>query len=171
MNQVRAHTIVSKKNLLKDILHTIVRYGKTQLLLAILITIVIWIVLSLLGIRFALFLAVLSGALGVVPVIGMAIASLIVGLVAIVDGARFLPNVSVVFEGLVIFVLYGLLNFVIDYFLSPYLTGKITNIHPIILIVSVMVSTMLFGLPGAILVTPILLVIKTILDQYQKKGS
>lgn len=170
MKTARKHTVVSNKSLLAKILLTLVRYGKTQLLLVVLITAISWVVLALLGVRFALLLAVLTGALAVVPFFGMLVSTFIVSLVAIFDGAMFLPNVSPIFEGIVLLVVYGLFNFVIDYFLSPYLTGKITNIHPIILIVSVMLGTMLFGLLGAVFVVPALLVVKTVLEYYRKKG-
>lgn len=170
MNPVRKHTVVPNKSLLSEILFTLVRYGKSQLLLVILITAISWAVLSLLGVRFALLLAVMTGALAVVPFFGMPLTTLIVSLVAIFDGTIFLQNVSPIFEGVVLFVVYGLLNIVIDYVLSPYLTGKITNIHPIILIISVIVATTLFGLLGAVFVVPGLLVVKTILDHYRKKG-
>lgn len=161
--------VVSNKSLLAEIFLTLIRFGKTQLLLVILITAISWVVLTLLGVRFALLLAVLTGALAVVPIFGMPLSTLIVSLVAIFDGAIFLQNVSPIFEGIVLLVVYGLFNFVIDYFLSPYLTGKITNIHPIILIVSVMLGTMLFGLLGAVFVVPVLLVVKTTLDHVLKK--
>lgn len=168
MKQHKTHREISQNTVLDDILHTLVKYGKTQLLLVFLITVVTWIVLSLLGIRYSFLLAVLTGALSVVPVVGMLIASCIASLVAIVDGIRFLEHIPVFVEGLVVFAIYGLLNFSTDYFLSPYLIGSTTNIHPLMLLIGVIIATALFGLPGAILVTPILLVSKTILDHYRQ---
>lgn len=165
MKQKRSTTPIIQHQLLNDILLTLIRYSKSQLLIAAFVSVVTWGILILFGVRYAVILSVLTGALSVVPVFGMLIASSVASLVAVFDGVRFLPTVPSFVEGLVIFGVYGMINFFVDYFASPYIFGRVVQVHPLILLLGIAVATALFGIPGAILSTPIILVIKTVLDR------
>jgi predicted PurR-regulated permease PerM len=90
--------------------------------------------------------------------------------VAIFDNAKFLPNLPAFFEGLTIFIIYILINQLTDYLLAPFLLGKTTGTHPLLTIATVLVATALFGLPGAILAVPALLIVVTVY-KYQENTS
>lgn len=168
MKKVTKHKALTKSQTLSQkIVHALILYTKTQLLLAILISTASWILLSLLGVRFALLLAILTGVLSVIPVFGNAISAIAVALVATFDGARFLPNLPEILEGVSVLIIYGVLNISIDYFLSPYLTGKLTKVHPLLLLLAVIAGTIFFGIPGALFAVPVVLVVKTVLNHYK----
>ena len=56
----------------------LVTYAKTQLLLIAVVTLVSWMILSTLGVQFALLLALMTGAASVIPILGMLAAGIIV---------------------------------------------------------------------------------------------
>lgn len=157
---------VISKTLIEKILGSLGNYVKSQFILTILIVMVSWITLSYLNIRFPFLLAMFTGAASVVPVLGITLAAVVVALVAIFDGIRFLPNVPPLVEGLVMMLIYGALNIAVDYFLSPYLTGKIVKISPFVLLFGVIIGTATLGVLGALLAVPAILVGKTVIDHY-----
>ncbi len=168
MKKPRKHV---KKSLSQKIMDVLVTYAKTQLLLIAVVTLVSLMILSKLGVQFALLLALMTGAASVIPILGMLTAGIIVSLVAIFDASRFLPAIPGVFEGLVILVIYALMNAAIDYFLSPYLIGKSTKVNPLLLLVLVLIGTSVFGMWGALLTIPATLVVKTVGEHYGESGT
>jgi predicted PurR-regulated permease PerM len=139
-------------------------YAKAQLLVAAAVTLILYIILSLLDVSFPLLLSFFSGAVSVIPVFGLWIAAIVAGMVATFDNIRFIPNLPEIFEGIAIFLIYLTLNFFLDFLLAPYLVGKTVKIPPLVILISVILGTAAFGIPGAIMAVPIVLVIKTVLD-------
>ncbi|HLD25392.1 MAG TPA: AI-2E family transporter [Patescibacteria group bacterium] len=147
----------------------LVTYAKTLLLLMLIVTILSWFILSQLRVQFALPLALITGSASIVPVIGITVAAVIASIVAIFDGARFLPTTPVIVDGLAVIIAYGVLNVVVDYLLAPRLIGTSTGIHPVTLLVLVILGTASFGIMGALLTVPVVLVIKTVNEHYKTK--
>lgn len=156
-----------KLSLGQEITKTLVNYLKTQFVLILIVTFLVWIILFLLKVKFALLIAFGAGALSIIPTFGMITAAFVAGLVAILDNSVFLPNSSVYLEGLVVLLIFFILNQIIDFFLSPLFLGKTNNINPFLLFLVVFTGTISFGIAGAILSVPILLVSITILKYYQ----
>jgi len=140
----------------------LITYFKTQFLLILIVSLVIWGILTSLNVPFSLLLAILTGVFSTIPLFGLLVMAFVVSLVAIFDKVVFLTGFHPIFEGLVVLVIYILLNQLIDWVLSPYLISKTTKINPFLLIFSVLLGTVSFGLLGAFLSVPIVLVLKTI---------
>jgi predicted PurR-regulated permease PerM len=151
-----------KEDLPKQISNVLVSYFKTQFLLILLVTLLSWVILSALNVRFALLLALITGLSSLVPFWGTTITAGIASLVAIFDNTRFLPNLHVIIEGLVVLSIYILLNLFVDYFLFPYMNAKALQIHPLLLLLIIILATGAFGIIGAFLAVPVILVVKTI---------
>lgn len=164
-------TVIVKKSLGEKIIEILQAYIKTQLIVVALVSIVSWILLSLLHIPYAWLLAFFTGALSVIPVLGMITAAIITSFVSVFDGVRFLPNLPEIFEGVTVLILFGLLNFGIDFFLAPFIVGKYTKIHPLLLVLFIVVGTVTFGFFGALLAVPAFLVAKTVFDHLQETKS
>jgi predicted PurR-regulated permease PerM len=158
---------IQKLSLGQEIVKTLVKYLKTQFVLVLIVTLLIWVILYLLKVKFALLIAFGTGALSVIPTFGMTLAALIAGLVAIIDNSVFLPNSSAYLEGLVVLIIFFILNKIVDFFLAPLFLGKTNNVNPFLLFLVVIVGTLSFGVIGAILSVPLLLVIITIKKYYQ----
>lgn len=159
--------IVLKKSLGEKIGETLRAYARTQLLLVVVVTVIVGIVLSFLGIKYSLLLAFLTGALSTIPVLGIITAALLASVIATFDNMRFFPNLPEVVEGLVVVGIYALLNFLTDTFLSPYLTSKITDVHPLVIFISVIIGSALFGIVGAFLAVPVLLILVTVRKHFE----
>ncbi len=149
----------------------LIGYLTSQFILMSATTLIVWGILVLLKVKFAVILAVLTGIFSLVPNYGIVIASLIVGLVAIFDKVRFLPNTPAFVEGLVLILILLVVNKLTDLIMSPIIVGKIGKTNPLILLIIVLLGTILFGVVGAILATPVFLVIKTVWEDLRSRGG
>lgn len=159
---MKQKTKISQKSLTTKIIDALILYLQTQFLVMAVVTLLSWFILHYLGVPLAILLAVMTGALSSIPVLGILTASILASLVVIFDNARFLPNAPEILEGIIVLVVYGILNVGIDWLLAPYVTGKMVKIHPLIILISVILGSAFFGIVGAMLAVPVLLVVKTI---------
>lgn len=152
-----------------EIKTVLINYLKTQFVLMLIVTALVWGVLSLIGVKYAAILAFGTGALSAAPFFGMTIASIIAGLVAIFDRTVFLPGSPTYVEGLVILLVFFVLNLFVDFLLTPLFLGRTNKINPVILVLVVFLGTAFFGVAGAFLAIPTLLVIKTAWKYFKNK--
>lgn len=157
------------RGLSQKIFGTLVGYIRTQCIVMVAVSAVTWVILAVLGVRFALLLAITTGALAAVPVLGMITSAVIAAVVATFDDLRFLPGAPEAVEGIVVVAMYVLLNMLVDLFLAPYLTGKMVRIHPALLFFSVLIGSAAFGIPGALFAVPVLLIGKTVREHFNSK--
>ncbi|MEK4031852.1 AI-2E family transporter [Methylocystis sp. IM3] len=107
-----------------------------------------------LGLKHAFFLALLTGFLEMVPVLGPGASALIGGLVAIQNATGLGPVVA--------YALYVIfLRLTIDQLLGPLVLGAAATLSPVVIIFCFLVGGTLFGVPGIILAAPVALTIKT----------
>ncbi|MGJ0506287.1 MAG: AI-2E family transporter [Methylocystis sp.] len=107
-----------------------------------------------LGLKHAFFLALLTGLLEMIPVIGPGSSALIGGLVAIHNAAGILPVIS--YAAYVI-----VLRLSIDQILGPLVLGKAAALSPVTIIFCFLLGGALFGIAGVILAVPVAIAIKT----------
>jgi predicted PurR-regulated permease PerM len=109
-----------------------------------------------LGIEHALFLALLTGILEMLPVIGPAAAAVIAGLVAIRQATGI--------GAIAAYAVYATaLRLSIDQLLGPLVLGQAARLHPTLVIFCFLAGGLLFGIPGVIMSVPIALAIKVTL--------
>ena len=156
-------------SLISKIKVVLINYFKTQFILMLIVTVLVWGVLSLLNVKYSVILAFGTGALSAVPVFGITIASIIVSLIVIFDQVVFLPSLPAFVEGLVILLIFFILNKLVDFLLTPIILGKTNEINPTILILMVSLGSILFGVAGAFFTIPVLLIIKTIWKNFRNK--
>lgn len=161
--------VTASPSLGQKIKKVLINYLLTQLVLMIIVSLAIFGILTLLNVKYAVLLAILTGVLSVIPNYGMIVSSFIVALVAIFDNAVFLPNLPPFVEGLAVILILVILNKLSDTFLAPILLSKQNKINPLLIFFTVILGTLFFGVIGAVLAVPILLVIKTVLDHYNIK--
>jgi predicted PurR-regulated permease PerM len=129
------------------------RWIRGQLLLGAVIfvaTLVGLLVLSAIGFRefadFAVLLALVAGVLELVPIIGPIIAAV----PAVLIGASVSPAAA-----LAAVALYTVVQQLENHLLVPKVMGDAVDLHPALVIFSLIVGASLFGLWGAILATPV----------------
>lgn len=104
----------------------------------------------------AIFLALLTGILEMIPVIGPFAAAVIAGLVAV----RQATGIGAILG----YALYAtLLRLSIDQVFGPLVLGSAARVHPIVVIFGFLVGAYLFGIIGVVLALPIAIAVKTIL--------
>jgi predicted PurR-regulated permease PerM len=110
----------------------------------------------ILGLHHAVFLALLTGLLEMIPVVGPGTSAVIAGLVAI-EHAKGIG-------GIIAYVIYATaLRISIDQILGPMILGQAARIHPTLVIFCFLSGAILFGIPGVILAVPVALTIKVVL--------
>ncbi len=112
-----------------------------------------WVIMVLLGLPFALPLAVLALFAGFIPYIGGFIATFLAFLVAVAVGDS---------TTIVIMAIYTLVfNIVQGNFVTPLVYGKAVSLHPAIVLLAVPIGNALAGIVGMFLVVPVAGVIAT----------
>jgi predicted PurR-regulated permease PerM len=144
-------------------------YLRGQILLVLLMSIVTWIALSILGVRFALVIAIFAGLAELVPWIGPFTAGTTAVLVAMFDGVPSLGLPPVV-EGMVVASLYFLMNQLEAFLIIPQLMGRLTKLHPLVILFVALAGSHLAGIIGLILAVPIAASARILLVYFWEKA-
>ena len=142
-------------------------YMRGQALLALIIFIVVSVVLGALGVDNALGLGLLSGAMEFLPVIGPLAGAGAAILVAFFQGDPSFGLTPLQFA-LAVAVAMIVIQQIENTLLVPRIVGKALNLHPLLVMVSVIMGASLAGLLGAILAAPIVASLR-ILGEYWHK--
>jgi len=110
-----------------------------------------------LGVPHAVFLALLTGILEAVPIVGPAIAAIIAGLVAIQHNSGLGAIIGYA-------VYLTALRLSIDQLFGPIVLGAAGRVHPALIIFCFLAGGTLFGVVGVIIAVPVALVIKATLS-------
>lgn len=138
-------------------------YLRGQIFLVFFVSFILFIALSILGVKYALILAVFSGFAEIVPIIGPIVAAAVAGLVAFVGGTSNF-NLAPLNIALIVVLIYFVLRQFQDYFVTPYVMGKITKLHPLIILFAVIAGEHTAGILGLILAVPIAGILRLIFE-------
>jgi predicted PurR-regulated permease PerM len=109
-----------------------------------------------LGLHHAVFLAMLTGLLEVIPIVGPATAAVIAGLVAVSHAASAWDILA--------YIAYAVaLRVSIDQFFGPIVLGRAARVRPVVVIFCFLSGGVLFGIVGVILAVPVALIIRVVL--------
>ena len=129
-------------------------YMRGQALLALVIFVLVSAVLGMLGVDNALGLGLLSGAMEFLPVIGPLAGAGAAILVAFFQGTPGFGMTPLQFA-LAVAVAMLLIQQIENTLLVPRIVGRALNLHPLLVMVSVIMGASLAGLMGAILAAPV----------------
>lgn len=115
---------------------------------------------SILGVKNALFFAILCGLLEVIPFVGNIIGTTITLLVAAVNGAS-LPMLG----GIV--ATYGIVQLIQGWVLEPLIVGSQVKINPFFTIIVLIIGQLLWGIPGIFIAIPIIAILKIVFDHVE----
>jgi len=142
-------------NLLKEINNQISQYIRGQLLVAFFVGLMFWIGFAIIGLEYAVLLAILAGVLNLVPYLGSFLAIIPILIIALVTSPAMLVKVIIVFA--IEQLLEGRL-------IQPLILGSNLKIHPVTIIVVLLTAGKLFGIPGVIIGIPAYAVLKVIFE-------
>jgi predicted PurR-regulated permease PerM len=115
-----------------------------------------------LGIQHAVFLALITGLLELIPFVGPAASAVIAGLVAVQQASSGWSIIA--------YIIYATaLRISIDQFFGPLVLGRAAYVPPVLVIFCFLAGGLLFGIVGVILSVPVALCIKVLLREiYQE---
>lgn len=157
---------------LEAILHKINRvlgdYLRGQLLLVLIMSVLTYIGLTIIGVRYGLILAVFTGFAEIIPIIGPIVAGTVAVLVAFTDQYSRL-GINPTLDVVVVASLYVVLRQIEDIFIIPQVMGRMTKLHPLVVLFSVLIGGHIFGVMGYLIAVPLAASLKVVLDHYATK--
>jgi predicted PurR-regulated permease PerM len=115
---------------------------------------------TIVGVKNAVFFAILCGLLEIVPFVGNLTGTALTVLFSLAQGASTNHIIGIV-------VTYATIQFLQTYFLEPLVVGKEVSIHPVFTILGIVAGEFIWGIPGMILALPVLGIVKIICDHIE----
>jgi len=137
------------------------RYVRGQMFLIGVMSLATFIGLSILQVPFVLLLAMMTGVLEVIPIVGPITAGAIACLVALGHPAPW--GLSQIWYVAIVAVMYTVLRHAEDYFVIPLVIGRIVRLHPAAVIFSLLTGGALYGLLGVLVAVPVAATLRLVL--------
>ncbi len=147
--------------LLTQIDRDIKRYLGVKTLLSLATAVAAWVIMTLVGLDFAGFWALLIFMLNFIPNLGSVAATILPSIIALLQFDTYPPFFIILF-GL------GAIQVTIGNILDPALMGKSLNVSPLVIIMSLVFWGGIWGLPGLFLCVPIMVILMIILYNIDK---
>lgn len=138
-------------------------YLRGQVFLIFLVSLMIFIALSILKLKFALILAIFSGIVEIVPILGPIIAITVAAIVALIVGDLNF-SLSPISGAITVIIVFFVIRQFQDYFINPLIMGRITKLHPLVVLFAVLAGQHIWGILGVILAVPMVATTKIIIE-------
>lgn len=146
--------------ILKSINEYLILFFRGQVLVALADGVLLTIGFFAIGINYALLLGLAAGFLSIVPFLGVAVSIIPSIILAAVQFGDWL-------HPLLVIGLFGLVQFLEGFFISPKIMGDRVGLHPLTIIIAVMVgTTLLGGITGGILAIPLTAALRVLMFRY-----
>ena len=140
--------------------HKIALWMKGQMLLGLIVAVLIYLLLSLLGIQYALLLALIAGIMELIPY------GIWVALVPAVSFSYLSDGIS---GALMVAGVYMIIHQFEIFLFAPLLVEKIVGISPLMVILSILIGYELGGFWGIILAIPVAVFIMELINDLEKQ--
>ena len=157
---------VARTTVLMDRIHEVLgKWLRGQAFLIVLVTAVVYVALGpILHLPYALGIAILTGILEIIPLIGPLIATAIAATDAFARGGGQLAAIVVV--------IYFVLRQVEDQIVMPVVIGRAVHLHPVVTIFAVLVGLSVYGVLGGLLGVPVAATINVVFRElYPPPGT
>ena len=139
-----------------------------QLLISFLVIIVYAVLLTILGVRFSLAIALMAGAARFVPWLGPLVTWTVTVLVAFLQSSNHFNLPSIKYALLVV-VCCLILDQIFDNLVVPRLLGQTLGVHPAGVLIAAIVVTNLIGFVGLVLAAPLLATLNLLIRYVLRK--
>jgi predicted PurR-regulated permease PerM len=115
---------------------------------------------SALGVKNAIFFAILCGLLEIVPYVGNLIGTTLTILITAIHGANFpvLAGIGIT---------YGAVQLIQGWILEPLILGPQVKINPLFTVISLILGQLIWGIAGIVLAIPLTAIFKIICDHFE----
>ena len=145
-------------NILKSISEQVSQYLGTLALISFATGVCAWVVLLIIGVKLAAGWGVLTFLLNFIPTVGSIIATIPPVVMAII---QFAPGL---FKPLLVLVSLASIQLAIGNIITPKVMGDRLGVSPVMILLSLLLWGMIWGIPGALLSTPIISIIKIVCE-------
>jgi predicted PurR-regulated permease PerM len=151
------------RGLIVDINKAVTNYMLGNVAISVLATLATWIVLSILGVPYALSLGFVVGFFDLIPLVGATLGAIVVALATLTVS---FPTATIVWVAFII-----VWQRFEDYVVQPLVYGRALRVNPIVTIVSVLAGAELLGILGALLAIPMAAAIQIVMrDWWTNRG-
>jgi len=112
------------------------------------------------GVKHAIFFAILCGLLEIVPFIGNLTGTVLTIAMSLVEGGDMNMVIGIL-------IVYGLVQFIQTYLLEPLVVGSEVNLNPLFTIIGLIAGETLWGIPGMVLAIPLMGMAKIVFDHIE----
>lgn len=137
------------ERIINSIMHRVNRYLVVKAVISTITGVFVYLVMEIFGLELAFAMGVITFVLNFIPNIGSIVATLAVALVAYVQTSDALSSFSV-------FVIVGIVQFVVGQVLDPLLLGKTLRLSSFGIIASLAFWAAVWGVPGMFLAVPMM---------------
>jgi len=134
------------RRLIIDINRAVANYMLGNVVISVLAAVATWIVLSILGVPYALALGFLVGFFDLIPLVGATLGAIFVAIATLTVS---FPTATIVWVAFII-----VWQRFEDYVVQPMVYGKTLRVDPIVTIIAVLAGAALLGILGALLAIP-----------------
>lgn len=146
-----------------DDLHLLVaQYIRALVLLAMAVFVSYSVVLSALGVPYAVLLAGVAGMLELIPFVGPLTGGIVAILVAALSGY---PHLLWIIIFLIVYRLFQ------DYVLSPYLLSSGVALHPLLVLFGVLAGEQVAGIPGMFFSVPVIAALRIVIVRMRRRKA
>jgi predicted PurR-regulated permease PerM len=131
-----------------------------QILLCVIIGLLSWVGLVLIGVPYAVVLALIAGIFEAVPNIGPIISMV----PAIIIALLYSP-----WQALLVLILYIVIQQLENYVIVPRVMSKAVELHPLAVLLALMIGGELMGVLGAVLAVPVTAAISVVVDEIRSE--
>lgn len=155
---------VQDKPLAQKVMHKASKVTQSYISGLSMMIVLLWIMygigFSIVGIKGAIFFAILCGILEIVPFAGNITGTSITVLIAFAQGGSIDMVIGVL-------ITYGIVQFTQTYILEPLVVGNQVNINPLFTILVIVVGEAVWGIAGMVLAIPLLGMFKVVCDHVE----
>ena len=130
-------------------------YLRGQLIIILLVIVAYTILMLILGVHFAIGIAIMSGLARFVPYVGPLTTAVVTFLVALFQGDNYFGLLPYQYAILVVIAAF-VLDQIFDNMVSPRMLGEALGIHPAAVLVAAIIAANLLGIIGLVLTAPVL---------------
>jgi len=157
-------TSASQRNEMERVLQSVTHVSQQYLLGLTKMIVCLWIMygigFTILGVKSALFFAIICGLLEIIPFIGNITGTTLTVLVAAVQGAS-LPMLGGIVGT------YVVVQFIQEWVLSPIIVGPQVKINPFTTIIALILGGLIWGIPGIFIAIPLFAMFKIVCDHFE----
>ncbi len=143
-------------------------YLRGQLIIILLVIIAYTVLMVILGVRFAIGIAILSGLSRFVPYVGPLTTAVVTFLVALFQGENYFGLLPYQYAILVVGAAF-VLDQIFDNMVSPRMLGEALGVHPAAVLIAAVIAANLIGIIGLVLAAPVLTTLRLLTRYVARK--